>query len=325
MNTCNVCNKNVTKKSPAITCCQCDTVVHERVECSGLNNKQRAALRAAESLEWVCNKCQMSSSRRTSFLTIDDDEDEDTLAERSGNLDIDMKKLFANITKEVNKIVMRELAAVMKSVEHASHKIDEYEETMKNSTNRIADLERKQTALKNQNTHLELKVAALEQRLESLDQAALMDYIEIVGIPYQENEDITKIVHKVGSVLQVGDIQVRSARRISTRKGKAATILVQLNNEHSKPVWIDAGRRAEMRCSSVLPILTGEAAFEKIIVREALTGRTKYLLSKAKTDLKETQKFKFVWCKFGKVMARKDEKSKVYWIRSDDDIASLSS
>lgn len=258
-------------------------------------------------------------------MTFDENEEEDAPEGRTLKPDIDMKKLFANITKEVNKIVMRELAAVMKSVEHASDKIDEYEETMKNTTKRMTEFERKQTALKNLNTHLELKVAALEQRLESLDQAALTDHIELVGIPYQENEDIAEIVHKVGSALQVGDIQVRSARRIPTRKGKAATILVQLNNDSLKPLWIDAGRRAEIRCSSVLPMITGEAASEKIVVREALTGRTKYLLSKAKTDLKETQKFKFVWCKFGKVLARKDEKSKIYWIRSDDDIASLSS
>ncbi|XP_049886842.1 uncharacterized protein LOC126381403 [Pectinophora gossypiella] len=221
---------------------------------------------------------------------------------------------------------MRELDQIMKSVQHASDKIDEYEETIAATGEKIKVMERKQTALRNQCTHLETKVAALEQRLEVKDQAVLGESIEIAGIPVQDKENVLEIVKKVGELLQITSddgTQVRGARRLPARNGKTGAIMVQLNSEGCKSQWVAAGRAASLVVSNVLPSSSGNAATEAIYVREALTPRTKYLLSKAKRELKDAKSFKFVWCKYGKVFARKSDSSKITWIRSDADIESL--
>ncbi|KAI5637842.1 hypothetical protein NE865_09497 [Phthorimaea operculella] len=318
---CTICNKAVTKKSPAITCSRCEAIVHERAECSGLNNKQRAALHAADALEWVCSDCHQTS-RRTSFLSAGDDEEvEDTVADA-----VDIQQIIDRINKEVNKIVMRELAAVMKSANYACDKVDEFEKSLAETKDTIKNLERKQVALKNQNINLETRVGALEQRLEIMEQAALSDQIEIAGVPFQDNENVLKIVSEVGRLLQVadtGDNQVRAARRLPARKDRAGVILVQLKDESCRSQWIQAGRSAGLEASSLLPNLNAAAGAEKIYVREALTGHLKYLLGKAKTDLKATNKFKFVWSRYGKIFVRKSENSKIYWIKCVDDITKL--
>lgn len=328
MNKCNVCKKGVTKKSPALTCSRCDAVVHEKVECSGLNNKQRTALHAVENLEWVCKDCHLSSTRRTSFVSAEDEDEEDDIAGNESAVapPVDLKKLFNNISKEVHKIVMRELDAVTKAAQHASDKIDEYEETAQVTRERIKNLERQQAALKSQNTHLETLVAALEQRLEAVEQAALDDYIEIAGVPYKENEDVAQLARRVGSLLQVLNEetkQIITVRRLPAREGKIGCIRIQMDNGDSKSRWLTAGRDAELLVSNLLPGLTGEAASGKIFLREALTGRNKHLLFLAKSNLKDTKKFKYVWCKYGKVFARKSDKGKIYLIRREKDVEDL--
>ncbi|KAJ2948419.1 hypothetical protein O0L34_g7660 [Tuta absoluta] len=340
---CSVCNKSVTKRSPAITCSKCDAIVHEKKDCSGLNNKQRAALHTASStLEWVCQDCHVSNSRRTSFLDADteddDDESKDEESEHKVHVDMsgladnpDVKQLLAKITKEVEKILKRELQAVIKSVKYASDKVDEFDSVIKNNTEIIKNLERKQTALKNENTHLNTKIEALEQRVEIAEQAALVNYIEIAGIPALDNEkeNVEKIVQNVGIALQVVDKNnitqaVLAARRLPSRQGKSSAILVQLLNENVKQKWINASREAGIVLSNVYPELKDVASGSNtVFIREALTPRTKYLLAKAKELLKDSIKYKFVWCKFGKVFARQSENTKIFWIRNQHDITTL--
>ncbi|KAJ2952375.1 hypothetical protein O0L34_g4659 [Tuta absoluta] len=214
----------------------------------------------------------------------------------------------------------------MKSVKYASEKVDEFDKSMAEAKVIIKNLERKQVALKNQNINLETRVGALEQRLELMEQAALSDHIEIAGIPFQDNENVLNIVNEVGRLMQVactGDNQVRAARRLPARKDRPGVILVQLNNESCRAQWIQAGRSAGLEVSKLLPSLNAAAGAEKVYVREALTGRLKYLLGKAKTDFKDTNKFKFVWSRYGKIFVRKSENSKIYWIKCLDDITKL--
>ncbi|XP_063381221.1 uncharacterized protein LOC134667732 [Cydia fagiglandana] len=325
---CTVCQKSVTKKTPALTCSRCDNVVHEKTDCSGLTNKQRTALHAAETLEWVCRDCHLSSTRRTSFLSAVEDEDEDDEeAARAVAPSLNLKKLLDNISKEVHKIVMRELDELTKSARHASDKIDEFEESARASKERIKHLERQNSALKNQNTHLETRVAALEQRVDAIEQAAMVDCVEMIGVPLIMNEDTVKIAQKVGMSLKTLDSNnmnsIRSARRLPSRDGKSGAILVQLSDSETKLRWISAARNADLLASSLLPDLTGTEAVAKITLREALTGRTKYLLFQAKSKLRDTQKFKYVWCKHGKVFARKGDKDKIYWVRNEKDIEEL--
>ncbi|KAI5637384.1 hypothetical protein NE865_09953 [Phthorimaea operculella] len=340
---CSVCKKGVTKRSPALTCSKCDAIVHERKECSDLNNKQRAALRAASStLEWVCKDCHFSTSRRTSFLDTDieddDDESKDEEDEPRIQVDIsgladspDMKKLLARITKEVEKILKRELQAVIKSAKFASDKVDEFSSVIKTNTEIIKNLQRKQTSLQNENTHLNTKIEALEQRVETAEQAALVNYIEIAGIPPldKEKENIEMIVKNVGIALQVVDQNnisqaVLAARRLPSRQGKSSAILVQLLNENVKQKWINASRDAGIVLSNIYPELKDVASgSNRVYIREALTPRTKYLLAKAKELLKDSNKFKFVWCKYGKVFARQSENAKIFWIRNEHDMKTL--
>lgn len=57
--------------------------------------------------------------------------------------------------------------------------------------------------------------------------------------------------------------------------------------------------------------------------RGSLTPVTAYLVRRAKSDLKITDIYKFVWCKNGMTMARKTERDKIHCISSNNDIDRL--
>jgi hypothetical protein len=61
-----------------------------------------------------------------------------------------------------------------------------------------------------------------------------------------------------------------------------------------------------------------EKVGDRVYLREALTKHIKTLLFTAKTKL--CKSFKFVWCKDGKVCARRTESSKILYIRSIQDL-----
>ncbi|KAI5641324.1 hypothetical protein NE865_06362 [Phthorimaea operculella] len=218
---------------------------------------------------------------------------------------------------------MKELASVITSVEFNSKKIDDFQETIDISSVKIKDLERKQTSLKNQITHLDTKIASYEQRLEITEQTQLSKCIEIANLPTQETDNPLKIAQEVGKLLQTDDAEkeVISAKRLQNRKSKLAPILVELRCKEDVLRWVTAARAANISIKNVLPNLEGEFADEKVFVREALTNRNKFLLGKAKHELKST--YKYIWCKYGKVFVRKSENSKIYWIRNETDISSL--
>ncbi|KAJ2937818.1 hypothetical protein O0L34_g16145 [Tuta absoluta] len=317
MQKCYKCNKNITKKLPGMECSMCEIVVHDTTACSGLTTKQLAALRAADTLDWVCDDCRGSTARKRSFPSVDVEDNE--------SLPPEVKKVLDNISIEIHKIVMKELKSVIDSVDFNSKKIDDFQKTIDIYSDKIKDLERKQTYLKNQITHLDTKIASYEQRVEITEQTQLSKCIEIASLPSQETENPLLIAQEVGKLLQTDDAEkeVLTAKRLQNRKGKVAPILVELRCKEDVTRWVTAARAANISIKNVLPNLGGEFVDEKVFVREALTNRNKFLLGKAKHELKST--YKYIWCKYGKVFVRKSESSKIYWIRNENDISSLAS
>ncbi|KAJ2950018.1 hypothetical protein O0L34_g11355 [Tuta absoluta] len=323
MKKCHVCNKNFTKQKLGLVCSCCEIEVHTATACSGLTAKQLATLRAAETLQWICRDCNLSGSRRSSFISPDElEQEEETVVNAAASAGVDVQKLLDTMTKKVQAIVKSELSAIITSVEFATNKVEEFDLKLKDAKETIKDMERKQQALKNQNTHLTTQVEALEQRIEAMEQVQLTKCIEIANLPISDNDNPIEFANNISVLLDVEDNKPVRAKRLPSRKDKrAGNIFVELVDEDSRIKWLAAARSREIVASDVNKNLAGEAAFSKIYVREALTNRNKHLLGKAKHDLSAA--YKFVWCKYGKVFVRKTETDKIYWIRSESDIKSL--
>ncbi|KOB64649.1 Membrane fusion protein, partial [Operophtera brumata] len=161
--------KNISKRSPGLECNKCAKIVHANQLCSSLSSKQLSALRNADNLEWTCEECRRELPRRSSFVIPEEDEEEvDEAGGYSQCNMFDMAKLLRNIYIEVKKVVQSEMVLINDSVGGCRKKIDDLTDTLEVFSGKIKELETSNTHLVNQNKHLELKMAAIEQHLRKI-------------------------------------------------------------------------------------------------------------------------------------------------------------
>lgn len=66
----------------------------------------------------------------------------------------------------------------------------------------------------------------------------------------------------------------------------------------------------------------GRNEAKRVFVNDELTQLNRYLLWKTKNKAKELQ-WKFVWVKDGRIMAKKEETTRIFYIRNEPDIENL--
>lgn len=318
---CTDCNKSVTKKLPGIECSKCNKWRH--ADCAGISSDKFVLLANTECIDWVCRKCN-KNPKRLSLILPDIEESPNTSEEEV----IGKQQIIAMVRSEVTKILRTELGEIQASMQFSSDKIDEYEEKFSATEEIIKGLQSKLANAINNYHNLDLKYQAMEQRITMMEQEKLSATVEIAGIPMKPNEDVINIVKIISENIQASMEDVSSIKRvkklssISTGGGKdsgldKSTILLTMKNEENRNAWINAGREANLINTTVDPSLK----VERIYIREALTTPIRKLLWQAKQKLRST--FKFVWYKDGRILARKDEKSKVREIRNIMDIDRL--
>lgn len=107
--------------------------------------------------------------------------------------------------------------------------------------------------------------------------------------------------------------QRKSSRITSTQKTHPP--LVVTLRDGMRGSWLEAARSIVVTAADLG--LEGES---RVYLREALTPATAHLLWKAKTDLKMTNKFKYVWCKRGVVLIKKDDSEKAIVLKCLQDV-----
>ncbi|CAG5024312.1 unnamed protein product [Parnassius apollo] len=323
MSKCDNCDKSITKKSPRLECNKCGKIVHANQSCTGLSSKQLSALRNAENLEWTCEDCRKESPHRKSFIIPEDDDDDTDGIQLGESGSTAMSKILRDISLEVKKAVKMELASVNESLSSWCIKMDTINATLEILTEKVKDLEKKNMYLTNQNTHLELKVNAMEQQIRIMEQKQLDNVLEITGIPEDKDENLEKLSSKIASKLNVEKRQAYMVKRLKGRDGKEGVIQVVLQQEEQVDQWIRAARTETIALEDITPNAPNpEVAKRRVLLRRALTKANKTLLWQTKQTLKET--YKYIWFQGGKVLARKFDNDKPVIIRSSCDIDKLS-
>ncbi|KOB74531.1 Uncharacterized protein OBRU01_09055 [Operophtera brumata] len=320
---CARCNKTVTKKAPGLECSRCGGLTHASTTCTDLSNKQLNILKSAENLDWTCSDCkQKSPFRKTSFIIPEDDmEDDDAGSEKSIHLPINTSKFLSDISSEMEKSIKKELKETNQCLQFLSDKVDDYLEIMETFKEKIHVLENKNSELINKNKHLEIKVGALEQRMNEIQQSQLVKLVEIVGIPVSACESLDVIAKNLAKKLDMKVEDVKTIKRLPAKQGKPDTIQLTMREEVTKSRWISAARSMNLVAADVAPNVEASRSRDKLFIRQALTQHLKNVLWKAKQALKDTHKF--VWCKEGKVLVRKTDQSKIIVLRSETDITNL--
>lgn len=159
--------------------------------------------------------------------------------------------------------------------------------------------------------------------MQEIEQEKLAKCIEIANIPNQNSEDIDKLVEKVALKLKQPLDKIKNVRRIPGKKDQTTNIKVELQDETCQEKWISAAKIIKITVGDIQPTDRNNSN-NVVYIREAMTKNNKTLLWQAKQELKNNLKFKYVWFKKGFVKVRKDDGSKIYTLRTLDDVYVLS-
>lgn len=308
----------MTKKNPGVQCSKCNKWLHGT--CASITTEQLTALFTTDSVDWKCRGCTGGAKpKRLSCILPDHDEEDNTDTEPINNNDA--KQILSEIRREVREVIRQEL---QNTLQFYSDKIDEYEEKIKGYEITMKSLENKCMDTKNTCKNLALKNDVLEQKLNAIEQNLLANNLEICGIKEEEMENIKEIANKICTKItqnpeDITKVYRKKIRRSNTTNNMQTAIVVTLRDPHCREKWLESAKKIQLTAKDL-----GRLEDSKIYLRESLAPATAFLLWKAKSELKETDICKYVWCKNGLVLVRKHENDKkTYIVRSEKDIERL--
>ncbi|KAI5723366.1 uncharacterized protein LOC103521242 [Diaphorina citri] len=187
-------------------------------------------------------------------------------------------------------------------------KMNQILELVKEQNKKIEQLETQLNEQRQENKHLTKNLANAKDEINDLQQRSRLSNIIINGIPEAKGENVFKLVEDLGRKLEINNAEshIQVAHRVkTTNKTKAKPIVVRLLNSKTRDIWTAAYRQKKLWA-------------QKIYVNEHLTKKNQDLLHQAK-EFKSRYNFNFVWVRDCKIFIRKNDKSRVFVIRSELD------
>lgn len=281
----------------------------------------------------------LTGDRRTELNTSDSLINFDT---RSFMTYIDSK--FAALQKSWQHDIDSALTKIQSQLDIFSAKYAGWEARISAMEERVSstatgeDVERLLTdnkAMKATIASLEISAVSLEKRVEDMDQSARSCNLEIQNIPEHKNENLIQVVFEIGKLIgvEMDAGKVRAVHRVARGPGAAPgpaaaaatdappprpkNIVVQLTSRRLRDDVLSAARvRRELYTDQLQ--MGGES--RRFFVAEHLTLRNKKLFAMARKVGKDAG-FKHVWVRNFAIQMRKTDFSKIFYIRSESDLA----
>ncbi|KAG7304971.1 hypothetical protein JYU34_010399 [Plutella xylostella] len=327
---CSTCSTLVNKNNPGLQCSKCKKWIHGK--CASLSAEQLNVLFLTKSVEWQCKTCVgKTKPTRLSCILPDNEEEETYEAEETGT-DRDTKMMLQEIKNEVQTTIRRELKReiqtvireeLQRSLQFFSDKIDDYEKTQKETTEKIATMDKQLHNLTNTCSYLQKYSGALEQKIIDLEQNERQLNLEIVGLEELPNEEPMAIVKKLGELMKVSTTEIECARRTSPKtNAKSSPILVRFlsSGGSTRETWLKQRRELRLITSN---LVTGGPSTGNIYINEDLVPEMRELFWKARTELRD--QFKYIWVRGGKILVKKNDGAKTARIKNMSDVSELKS
>lgn len=313
---CVFCKNKLPTSGDYVTCYNCQSGMH--FQCSTIKESTYKAKGEKARREWKCSLCRKQRDHSTeSTRSVKSTESE--IPKSADNSDL----MFAQ---------MREIKSVLKNMQHqleeqnkSQHFInDQYEELKKEQTDlmkHIKNLENKINNLQQENVKKDSIITVLNKRIFDLEQNSLENHIDITGTPYIEKnkpeEVAVKIFESVGVKIKTTDIL--SCESIVKNKGtqKSHLIRAKLANKQLSSEIIKNKNKTTLNKN-----IFGQEYNGRIKIYESLTSETKKLLWETKNKALNA-KWKYVWIKNQKILARKEDNSPVVAISFETDLEKI--
>jgi len=278
---CNSCNEDIIDDD-ALNCSNCKEFYH--FNCTAMTEVNFRKMSKANRLKWSCLKCKFDKT----------------------------DKIINTTTADYN---LRDLTD---SVNFMSNKFDNFGEQIKDVLSALKEIREENKVLKEQNINLKSEISSLGNRINLLEQKAVENVIEIIGVPEMNDEVCVKTVEKIVTKLGVNTSIINAYRSQSKFTDKPRKIIAVLSSKHLKNDIIANSRKMKLNGNMVFE----EWKKDSIYVNNFLTHYNRNLFFKTKSFAREAG-FKFVWFKDSKLFIKKDVNCKPIIIENESSLSLL--
>uniref|UniRef100_A0A2S2NLJ2 PHD-type domain-containing protein n=1 Tax=Schizaphis graminum TaxID=13262 RepID=A0A2S2NLJ2_SCHGA len=291
---CNTCNDDIFD-SDDIKCSTCNGFLH--FSCAGFRETSFRKMSNNAKLNWCCNNCKFRESNIKTQST--------------KNAPV-MKNIEPNISTN------EDIKSLIKSVDFMSDKFDGFEKKLQEMVTVIKDIKEENNFLKEQNNKLKYEVTILDKRLNVLEQKAIKNFVEIVGVPEVNNEDCVKTVESIAESVGMKVNILKAFRIFSKIENKPKKIMAEVQTYQSKKSMMDSVRKLKLTGKSV----NTNWSDDKIYMNDSLTQFNRNLFFKARVFARDAG-YKFVWFKDSKLFIKKNESTKAIIIDNEFALSKL--
>ncbi|KAJ8718458.1 hypothetical protein PYW08_002695 [Mythimna loreyi] len=164
-------------------------------------------------------------------------------------------------------------------------------------------------------------IAALEARIDSMEQHARQCNIEICNVPDKRNENLLTIMESIGTIINypVSQNDILSIHRVPhalQQDKKPKNIIVKLKSRIIRDNFLSAYRKKKSIKTDELGL---PGTIFSVFINEHLTLKSKALFRKCK-ELAGKYGFKYVWVKNGTILVRERDGVPAFAVRCEYDL-----
>lgn len=323
---CKTCGNAVNGRSKGLQCSgPCEEFYHSK--CANITPEIFQAVQT-DGVTWCCVACK--NSKRRSII-IQDDNDARAAEESSSNTPLS-DKTSSNFLPELNTTTtptmfevssyLKELGKVILDIHQSQTFIAKQMEEIKSQNKMIIrennELKEKLKFSEENCIKMEKKINVLEANDDVKNQLQIANNIVIAGLPVgTENPELVfkNITTKINVKFTPDDII--NYRFLPQHQEGTASFVVELKTLEYKQEILKKKRIHQQLFTNDIGLgITGN---KEIFIRHHLTALQSKLYYEAK-QIKQHWKFRFLWYKDGTIFLRKNESTKVYAVRSHNDI-----
>lgn len=246
---------------------------------------------------------------------------------------------FLDFKQEMTKLITTFISSQQKSNEDITNSLKSLQQTTSNIEQNISLLTTQNQEFQKKIERLETQakkdreyITTLEDKIEEQQRTARKASIELKNVPRKPSENRSDLLNMITCLSKTinMDLSVRDIKdiyRIKVRNDKESNppIIVELGSTILRTDLLKKTKEFNVRnkCklqAKHLGFTTSEDA--PVFISEQLTAKAARLFFLSR-DLVRSNKYKYCWTAFGKVLVRKDDQSKIIWIQHEAQVNQL--
>lgn len=217
--------------------------------------------------------------------------------------------------------VTKKLDSVVQSINNLAKLIQDVKQDL---DHRISSLENKLLqkikAISMENVELKASIVKQNLYIDSLEQNAIKNCVDIVGFPPADKKELrAKVLEFFPSVMNVvvESANIVSCFQKSPKNASSNIVSVQFSTDFVKEKVMSAKRD----CKERMFTMNGNVK-RYIYINDSLTLRRRILYKQAQTAKREMH-YQYLWTQYGKILMRKESGGEVKHIISEEDLQKL--